>query len=472
MGANLGDVSRGDSGGKTSHRLKIFFLSVVYFLIIAAYTILRDLKNSVFMGIVGRDYIPWAKVSVLFILIPAILFYSTLVDRIRRYRLLMWYSLFYACVALVIAFFVGHSTIGITNTNQSPDRLFGWIFYFLVEGFSPFVLSVYWAFLNSVSKPEEAKNNYALLVGGSKLGGMLSAGFAWALLSNKLPLVSSFSDVGKIQLILVAVSVLLFLIPLAIRLLMRHVAGYHLHGYEAVYRVEKQRSKEGKAKTGIFAGLKMFLKYPYVLGIFGMVFFYETLATILSYLRLDVAQSSGQSIVEVSVFLFKWVFIMQVSGFVFTLLGTRTILRRFGPRISLLLVPTFMAFGSLFFFATNVTRLVMIGYIITKTTHYAFGYPVREMLYIPTLKEIKFKSKSWIDAFGSRLAKSTGSTINIMATRLGATMFYPFMAGVFALFLGVWFFMTFLLGIRYERAVKNNEVIGLNGSGDDEKADE
>ena len=425
------------------------------------------MKNAVFMGVVGKEYIPWARIGVLLLFIPAILLYSKLVDNVRRYHLLVAYSIFYSFVALALAFFVGHSTIGIGNTSQSPYRLFGWIFYFLVEGYSPFVLSVFWAFVGSISNPDEAKKNYGIMVGGSKLGGMFSSGLAWLLLSaTTFPIVGALSSVGKHQLMLAAISILLMLIPIVVKILMSTVSGRELHGYEAVYKVEKKRSKAGKSKTGIFAGLKMFTKYPYVLGIFFMIFFYDILATLLSYLRLHVAQTSGNSIADVSMFLFKWVFIMQACGFVVSTLGTPSILKRFGARVGFLLIPLFMAIGALVFFFSSSVVFIMIGYTITKTMHYAFAYPVRELLYIPTLKEIKFKSKSWIDAFGTKFAKFSGGTVNIFALRLGAQMFYPFIAGFFTVIIGLWFVVAFFLGLRYDRAIKNNEVIGHNDEGE------
>ena len=57
---------------------KLLFLCAIYFLIIAAYTILRDLKNSMFMAMVGKDYIPRARIVVMILFVPSILFYSKL----------------------------------------------------------------------------------------------------------------------------------------------------------------------------------------------------------------------------------------------------------------------------------------------------------------------------------------------------------------------------------------------------------
>jgi len=104
MSASLSGEKNGER--KSSERLKLFLLSSVYFLIIAGYTVLRDLKNSVFVATVGKEYVPLAKFGVVLFLIPAILFYSKLVDRVRRYQLLMIYSVFYALFSLIVGLFL------------------------------------------------------------------------------------------------------------------------------------------------------------------------------------------------------------------------------------------------------------------------------------------------------------------------------------------------------------------------------
>ncbi len=474
MSAGLESVSMGEGSHKqsSSSGLKLFLLSTLYFLIIAAYSPLRDLKSSVFMAVVGKEYIPYARIAALLMFIPAILFYSKLVDRLRRYHLLMAYSLFYAIITFVFAYLIGHPQIGIGNTDTSPYRIFGWAFYFFVEGFSPFVLSVFWSFAGSVTNPENGKKDYGVMVAGSKLGGILSAGMAWAFLANtSIPLIGELSGIVKHQILMVCVGFLLLMIPVVIMILIRKVAGYQLHGYEAVYQVEKQRSKEGKAETGMFAGLKMLLKYPYVMGIFCMVFFYEMLNVVLSYLRLDVAQTAGHNnITEVSTFLLKWAFIMHLAGLVVSIFGTSAILKRFSMRFGLLLIPGTLALGAIVFFVSDSALWIMIAYTFTKMMHYAFSVPARELLYIPTLKEIKFKSKSWIDAFGGKFAKSSGAGVIIAALWAGEALFLPVVAGFFALVTGIWFVISYLLGVRYEKAVKNNEVIGIDKKEDDEVA--
>lgn len=445
-------------------RLKIILLSATFLFVIAAYTVIYDLKNSIFMTVVGKEYVPWAKMASMIILIPAVLFYSFLVDKLRRYQLLYFYSFVYGIFGLCCAYIIGHPTIGLLNTDSSPYRLFGWLFYFFVEGFSPFVLSVFWAFANSVNSPQGAKDNYGVLVSASKVGGMLSAGFAWWFLTLKdLSGQRIFSDATNHQILLIIFSIVVLIIPLFVKLLMKKVPGKYLHGYEAVYKFEKKKEKEKEVepeRVGLLSGLIMFIKQPYILGIFGMLFFYEVLNTILSYQRLGVAQSAANSVSDISYLLYQQMFFMHAIGFFISLIGTQTLLQKLGERVCLILIP-FVSGSLLFYFWLTYTPFsLLLVFVCLKSVNYAFATPVRESLYIPTIKDIKFKSKSWIDAFGSKFARSFGSTFNIISDLTGPVLQFLFHGSMFIFVIGGWFITAFLLGKRYAKAIKNNEVIG------------
>lgn len=438
-------------------RAKLFFLALAFFFIIAGYTIARDLKDAMFMNIVGREYIPYAKTLSMFILVPAIFIYSLLVDRVRRYQLLTIYSTFYGFAYLLMAYYVGHPTIGLLNKVTGPERLFGWIVYFVVEGFSPFVVGSFWAFANSVNDPESAKKNYGLLVSGSKIGGALSAGAAWGLFSWAALQDSLVVDVYAHQMALFLAGLFILCVPIVIYYCMRIVPGEYLHGYEAAYRIEKR----GKAKTGILEGLILLFRYPYVMGIFGMVYFYEVISTVLSYLRLGVAeQTCGVNVSAKTAFLFKIYLITHLIGLVIALFGTRTLQSFLGTRACLLLVPLLTGCFLFFMLTSSDSYAVVYAFIALKAINYAFSWPVRETLYIPTVKDIKFKSKSWIDAFGSKVARTSGSGVNVGMTHIGAAYFMAAHSFFFAGIVALWFLTAFFLGRRFEKAVAHNEVIG------------
>jgi len=450
-------------------RLKSVFLSIIFFLIIAGYTLSRELKSSIFIAVVGKGFAPAAKFLALFVLTPAILLYAKMVDSVRRYQLLMYCAAFFGITGLLFTFFIGHQTIGIANTEAHPLRLFGWLFYFFVEGFSPFVVSVFWAFANSITSPEEGKKNYGPMVATSKLGGALSAGFGWALFSWSSHFKKIMSGVALHQLVLGISSLMIVLVPVVVYLLIKRVPGRYLHGYEAAYQLEKQHTKEDKnehsrAKTkqgeGVLGGLYMLLRYPYVFGIFGMVFFYEIIDTVIGFLRLSIGQAHAEDISGLSAFLFKTIFVSHVAGIFVSYFGTSILLSWLGERLCLLLIPILSGTMLLYFMIDMNPMALIVACTILKAVHYGFSLPVRESLYIPTVKEIKFKSKSWIDAFGSKFARATGSAFNYYSVGFGPALFLPIHAFLFAFLIGAWVVTAFLLGRRFDQAVSKNEVIG------------
>jgi ATP:ADP antiporter, AAA family len=465
IGSRITSLVAGLFDVEPHERLKLLFLTVIFFFVIGGYTIAKELKDSLFVSIVGKEYIPLAKTIEMIVLLPAIFLYAVLVDKLRRYQLLTFYCALFGVVGLIFAYLIGHPTIGLPNTHTGPSRLFGWLFYFFVEGYSPFIVSVFWAFANSITSPQAAKQNYGLMVCGSKIGGMLSAGTAWMIFSwgVKGPDARTV-DILNHQIVYLMSLVMLLIVPFAIWMLMKYVPARYMHGYEAAYQAEKQKVEEGAAQTGVFAGLSMLIKYPYVFGIFGMVYFYEVISTVLSYLRLGVAESHANSLSAISAYLFSIAFQTHAIGFLIALFGTRELLRKLGTRICLMLIPLFCGILLLYLVLDASPYIFGMAYAVLKSINYAFSWPVRESLYIPTIKEIKFKSKSWIDAFGSKIARTTGSSFNFISTRLGYEWWVSIHAFFFAGIIGLWFFTAFLLGRRFDTAIANDEVIGFDNS--------
>jgi len=158
-----------------------------------------------------------------------------------------------------------------------------------MESFNAFISTSFWAFANSINKPKDAKRFFGFFVCGSKIGGMLGAGslyLAITFLPNVAPqiLLPSWLLLG---------SVLLFCAALCVYLLMKKVPGYYMHGYEAVYQLEKKKKRQEEKKVkkesvlkflkNAIEGLLLIIKNPYVLGIFSLVIFYEVIVVIFDF---------------------------------------------------------------------------------------------------------------------------------------------------------------------------------------------
>ncbi len=442
---------------------KVLLLSITFFLLIGAYTVTRELKDVVFATIVGSD--KWlfalAKIFSMFVLIPAIFFHSRLVDLVRRHNLLYFYSVLFTIFGFIFVYFLGDPSIGLPNNISSPNRIFGWLFYFFIEAYSPLVVSVFWAFANSITKPEAAKNNYPVMIAGSKLGGVLCATIGWSIL-----IAGSWSDTTNIQVLLGYSTVILGLVPFAIYYLVHNVPKSEMHGYEAAYQLRKEAKKrhvDEKRSTlqSMFSGLSLLFQYPYVLGIFGMSFFFEMVIQALKVENIIFVKTVSADNLSLFASVLLWqAILVHVVAFVVVLFGTRAIITYFGERRSLMVIPAVTGLSVIVFLVKPSYATAIFAFVVTRSINYAFAAPLRESLYIPTVKEIQFKSKSWIDGFGSKFAKTCAQSFNMYTNGLSGSVLLMAQTSYFSVIVFFWFLASYALGWRFQTAVANNEVIG------------
>src|SRR5476651_1630381 len=95
--------------------IKFVILGVTFAFVIGIYWTLRPLKDAIFMSMVGKDYIPWAKVVSLCVLFPMVILYSKLVDKFPRHRMLYVMALMYAIATLAFGYMLSDASMGLPN---------------------------------------------------------------------------------------------------------------------------------------------------------------------------------------------------------------------------------------------------------------------------------------------------------------------------------------------------------------------
>ena len=452
-------------GIKQEFRLKVLFLTTAFAMLMACQAIWRPLKSAVFISMVGAKNIPIAKILLLFPIMILILIYSKLVDWLRRHHLFYWFAISHAIVGIILFFLLKHPVYGLANTVKSSSRLLGWGHYFFMESFGAFMSAVFWSFANSVNKPKDAKNYYSLFVAGAKIGGIIGAS---ALLAAAIFVGGNakYGDVSMIANFTLAGSILLLLAAGAIYLLMKHVPGYMMHGYEAAYQFEKQTAKaEAKSKTKkslktslweSVEGVWLIIKNPYVFGILGMILSYEVISAILDYLFALAAEGSSTGAVGIAAYYALYTLMMHSIGFLIAIFGTAPIQRFLGIRFSLFICPTLTLLTLIAVFIFPSAQVIFLAVVFSRALNYGLNHPTREALFIPTTKAIKFKAKAWTDAFGSRMGKAGGSFLNkfvlLGLARLSSVIGLVIAAG--------WLLVAYVLGKKFQETVDQNKVIG------------
>ena len=425
-------------GGLNRDEVKKFsILGATLFCIVGSYWLLRTQKDAAFATIVGFSYQPKAKLISWVSTIIVLLLYSKLIDWFDKNRLLIGLAMFYGAGFLGIGFLLAHPTMGLANTVASPDRLLGWFIYPFTESFGTVMTSLFWAFTTSSTTSESAKKGYPLIIVGAQSGSIFGSALSW----NSVRLGNSFLfGVGACGVMMLVPMVLIYfwLVPKKLR------ANVH--------------QGENKPRTGMLEGLKILLTRPYVLGILGLIAFYEVILTISEFEMKMLATQIYTTTATFASFNGMYGVMTNTLSLSFALIGTSFLMRRFGMRFCLLLFPIVAGIMVTAVWFFPVLAVVTGTVIIIKGLSYALNNPTREIMYMPTSRDVRFKAKGWIDQFGARSSKALGATINNFFSGSIESLFFFGSLMSFAL-VGCWLGAAFFVGKTFTRLQERGEVI-------------
>ncbi len=432
---------------------KMVLLSTCFFFSIVAFSIIKPLKQSIFLGFIGKGYQPLTRYLTLILLAPVMFFYSKLVDKLRRYQLVAYIMMSYGILSLIFAYFLLHPVYGLANTEQSVWRLLGWAIYLYGDFFQIFVIGSFWSFANSITDPQHAKKNYGKMVAVSKVAGLLTGILCYLTIEN--PQIRNTQYI--IPLFISFVAIAMCLAALSILYIKWKIPGQYLHGYESVYQMEKQKGEE---KTGILEGIRLMVTQPYVFGIFGLLFSHEIISAIADFQMLSLVETYYNSkITDMSSFFFLYTAAFQGLGLFFAYFGTTFTLKYFDVRKSLLISPLISAI-LMMFLAYNPTLItVTIVMVVLRAVNYGFNVPIREILYIPTVKDIKFKAKAWTDSFGRTFSKVSGSTFNWLFKDYAISTMMVTGSAFSLVVTAIWATIAVFVGRKYDKTIADGVVI-------------
>lgn len=406
---------------------KFSFLALLFMSIVGGYWMLRPLKDGIFKLTVGVKYMPYARMLSLVFIIPLILLYAKLVDLFRRHWLL-----YLICSAFGATF----TTIAVLlqfrpDVPASPANLLGWFTFVVIESYGSITVSLFWSFVAITTKHQSAARGYSLVVTGGQVGSIIG------------PTITIFTDYLSLPLLMLMASGVVFLSVFLTWLYMTLVeipyqrdrlaaANAHLsssaprivgqllagHGDEAESgdleanaarktinadseQADDHDEADSKHKTtpGFFVGLKLLLAEPYLLGIFGITTIYEVIGTVMDFqmksladLQLDTQQYTS--------FLSKFGVAVNTLSLLLALFGTSSLLRKLGLRACLLVYPFSVAISLFLILLYPNIMAIFWAQVMLKGVSYALNNPAKEILYLPTNPDIKFKVKSWCDMFG------------------------------------------------------------------------
>lgn len=456
---------------KHGEREKFGILSFTFGLIIGVYWMLRPLKDSIFMSVVGGNYIYMAKWLSLAVVFPLVILYSKLVDKFPRQKVFYALCTIYGLLALIFAAIIFHPTIGLSNTVLSVDRWWGWAWYVYVESFGSLIVALFWAFVADTTTPESGEKGYPVIAWGGQWGNVFGP-MALSLIIAKftqfevgpegeLPAGAAQQSSAVFGGMVIFAAFAMVCIMLLIKYFMKHVPKEQLVGYKAKDHAEKH------TEPGFFEGLRLIVSSPYLLGIFGIITAYEVIVTVLDFnFKTLVSEAfphvhaSGQYLADYGM----WVGLISMISI---MLRINKIQQMLGLGASLALLPILIACAVLMFKTYPFIAALFWIMVLSKAINYALNQPSMKQLYIPTTTDAKYKSQAFIEMYGSRGSKALGSAIN--SYRKVSLALYGNAEGL-AFFISVctysslgivalWLPITLYLGRTYKKAVDEKRVV-------------
>ena len=163
---------------------------------------------------------------------------------------------------------------------------------------------------------------------------------------------------------------------------------------------------------------------------------------------------------------------VNVLAFVMALLGTSKLMKKYGIRICLLVYPVSFAIAlvCLYGYYLHVPSAMSLLWatfgvmLIVKAASYAVNNPVKEMMYIPTSKDAKFKAKGIVDMLGNRSAKMSGAQIggalNIKNNPVASIHNLMLYGSLISLgIIGVWLMAAIYVGNKNKKLVDSGQII-------------
>lgn len=445
---------------------KFGHLAVAFFFTPGTYWLLRLVKDDVVYKIAfsdtlgwpigyGATMVSWLKTISPFVVAGALVVYTKLIDVYEKQQLFYVIGSTFACIFGTVGLvLLGADTLGVEAIKTIPFGplllgIVGSVGYLATETFGSLMMALFWSFTVSSCTSDQAKRGFPFIILLGQIGAI--AGSSLMFFKGGFP---------TWPLYFVAIASLFGLIY-TIKSLVASVPASDLTSGKA----------EKKSKPSILAGLKLLTTQPYLMGVFVVSTFYE-IAKVVVDMQMKYQAAVIMPKAEFSRFLGIFGMCVNALSLVMVLFGTAPAMKKFGLRVCLLIYPVMFGLcltGMYFYYlsgptASNLFWATFVAMIIITATSYAVNNPVKEMMYIPTSKDAKFKAKGVADMVGSRAGKMTGARIsgsliapgNVAVSIAGLMTTGTLISlGV----IGVWTLVAVYVGVKNSQLIRDGEII-------------
>ncbi len=407
------------TGAEPEELVPLCWSFLYFFCLLCGYYMLRPVRDE--MAIQGGvQHLPWMMTATFVTLLIATPFFGYLSARLPREQLLLTVYAFFG--SHLIGFFL------IMNSHVAPQWI-ARLFFVWLSVFNLFVVSVFWSFMADIFTPDQGSRLFSVIAAGGSTGAVVG------------PLLTT---------------ALTYAVPIPVLMLVSAgFLGICWFCIRALDRWSKRRpardmDRSGEAiGGGMWAGMRLALSSPYLLGICGYLFCLTTTAT---FLYLEQTRLIGEQVVSPQgrTRLFAVMDLaVNVLTFVTQFFITGPMISRFGLASALVLLPVASMAGFAMVGVMPLLLVFILFTIVRRVGEYAIAKPAREVLFTVLSREEKYKAKNFIDTAVSRGGDAaTGWIVSVVKT-LGVGVAQ--MAWVLVPLAGLWACLGWSLAKQEER---------------------
>jgi ATP:ADP antiporter, AAA family len=445
------DVRAGEAG-------TALLLTLNVFLLLAAYYIIKPLREALILSNEGAEVKSYAAAGQAILLLGLVPAYGLLADRLPRRGLLNAVTAFF--VLCLVGFY------GLTKANVPV----GVIFFLWVGIFSLMIVAQFWSFANDLYTKEQGERLFVIVAFGMSLGAVMGS----ILARQIIPLV------GVPQALLVAAGLLILAAVVSNVVDARERAKHETHlpphlttaelpaatgEYQILAMEDAQQltvSLPGIGPASRPGTFRLVFGSRYLLLIALLMLIVNWVNTTGEYIlgrtvagAAEAAVSSGAAgglgVPEyIGRFYSEFYLIVNVVGVLVQLFVVSRLLKYLGVRAAVLVLPLIALTGYTILAFVPILALVRAVKIAENATDYSIQNTVRNVLFLPTSRDEKYKAKQAIDSFFWRAGDvMSAALVFVGVTMLGlGTMGF---ARVNLVLAAIWVMLAFAVGREYVR---------------------
>ena len=346
-----------------------------FFCLLGGYYLLRPLRDA--LGLAGgAQELQWLFSGTFVAMLMLVPLFGALVARLPPRRF----------VPLAYRFFTASIVVfGVLIARDVQSVWVGRVFFVWISVFNLFVVSIFWSVLADRFSNAQGRRLFGFIAAGGTAGTFAGPALAATLVST----------VGPVALTLGA--------ALLLEAALRCFHGLHPRATGSAALDAGRGAGEGEGDAarplggGVFAGLGLIVRSPYLLGLCGYLLLHTAASTFLYFEQGRIVADAFADTASRTRFFALVDLGVSTSTLLLQVFVTGRLMKRLGLGTALLLLPVASALAFVVV-AWSPALLVLAGaQALRRACDYAIARPAREVLFTVVSREAKYKAKNAIE---------------------------------------------------------------------------